>query len=146
MKKRMYKIMALAMTAAMVVPMAAQTTAFAADDKEITYWNIAVESPDKDIVTAAVDKFNRETKSGYTVNSVAIQNDTYKEKLVIAMSSGECPDMYSSCPVVRCMNILIPDLLSRLMIFLISPILKINFWMQLLNREATKDMYMQSHI
>ena len=59
MKKRMYKIMALAMTAAMVVPMAAQTTAFAADDKEITYWNIAVESPDKDIVTAAVDKFNR---------------------------------------------------------------------------------------
>ena len=51
MKKRMYKIMALAMTAAMVVPMAAQTTAFAADDKEITYWNIAVESPDKDIVT-----------------------------------------------------------------------------------------------
>ena len=66
MKKRMYKIMALAMTAAMVVPMAAQTTAFAADDKEITYWNIAVESPDKDIVTAAVDKFNKETKSGYT--------------------------------------------------------------------------------
>ena len=56
MKKRMYKIMALAMTAAMVVPMAAQTTAFAADDKEITYWNIAVESPDKDIVTAAVDR------------------------------------------------------------------------------------------
>ena len=96
MKKRMCKIMALAMTAAMVVPMAAQTTAFAADDKEITYWNIAVESPDKDIVTAAVDKFNKETESGYTVNSVAIQNDTYKEKLVIAMSSGECPDMYSS--------------------------------------------------
>lgn len=96
MKKRMYKIMALAMTAAMVVPMAAQTTAFAADDKEITYWNIAVESPDKDIVTAAVDKFNKETESGYTVNQVSIQNDTYKEKLVIAMSSGECPDMYSS--------------------------------------------------
>ena len=68
MKKRMYKIMALAMT----VPMAAQTTVFAADDKEITYWNIAVESPDKDIVTAAVDKFNKETKSGYTVNQVAI--------------------------------------------------------------------------
>ena len=98
MKKRMCKIMALAMTAAMVVPMAAQTTVFAADDKEITYWNIAVESPDKDIVTAAVDKFNKETKSGYTVNQVAIQNDTYKEKLVIAMSSGECPDclLYTS--------------------------------------------------
>ena len=45
MKKRMYKIMALAMTAAMVVPMAAQTTAFAADDKEITYWNIDGREP-----------------------------------------------------------------------------------------------------
>ena len=146
MKKRMYKIMALAMTAAMGGPMAAQTTAFAADDKEITYWNIAVESPDKDIVTAAVDKFNKETKSGYTVNQVAIQNDTYKEKLVIAMSSVSVLICTQAGPVVRCMNILIPDLLSRLMIFLISPMLKINFWMQLLNREATMDMYMRSHI
>jgi raffinose/stachyose/melibiose transport system substrate-binding protein len=146
MKKRMYKIMALAMTAAMVVPMAAQTTAFAADDKEITYWNIAVESPDKDIVTAAVDKFNKETKSGYTVNQVAIQNDTYKEKLVIAMSSGECPDMYSSWSGGPMYEYIDSGLLSRLMIFLISPMLKINFWMQLLNREATTDMYMRSHI
>ena len=55
------------MTAAMVVPMAAQTTVFAADDKEITYWNIAVESPDKDIVTAAVDKFNKRNKSQATL-------------------------------------------------------------------------------
>ena len=38
----------------------------------------------------------RRDGGGYTVNQVAIQNDTYKEKLVIAMSSGECPDMYSS--------------------------------------------------
>ena len=63
MKKRMYKIMALAMTAAMVVPMAAQTTAFAADDKEITYWNIAVESPDKDIVTAAVSLTKKQSQA-----------------------------------------------------------------------------------
>lgn len=64
-------------------------------EKEITYWNIGVESPDKDIVTKAVEKFNSETGSGYTVTSVPTQNDTYKEKLVVAMSSGECPDMYS---------------------------------------------------
>ena len=140
----MYKIMALAMTAAMVVPMAAQTTAFAADDKEITYWNIAVESPDKDIVTAAVDKFNKETKSGYTVNQVAIQNDTYKEKLVIAMSSGECPDMYSSWSGGPMYEYIDSGFAQP--IFLISPMLKINFWMQLLNREATTDMYMRSHI
>ena len=146
MKKRMYKIMALAMTAAMVVPMAAQTTAFAADDKEITYWNIAVESPDKDIVTAAVDKFNKETESGYTVNQVAIQNDTYKEKLVIAMSSGECPDMYSSWSGGPMYEYIYSGFSQPLMIFLISPMLKINFWMQLFNSEATMDMYMRSHI
>lgn len=95
MKKRMAKMVSLALTAAMVVPTTAQIVA-AEDDKEIVYWNIATESPDKDIVEAAVEKFNAETESGYTVTSVPTQNDTYKEKLVVAMSSGECPDMYSS--------------------------------------------------
>ena len=64
-------------------------------DKEIVYWNIGTESPDKDVINKAVEKFNSETESGYTVTSVPTQNDTYKEKLVVAMSSGECPDMYS---------------------------------------------------
>lgn len=95
MKKRMKKLLALSMTLAMVAPMTTQVVS-ADDDKEIVYWNIATESPDKDIVQAAVDKFNSETESGYTVTSVPTQNDTYKEKLVVAMSSGECPDMYSS--------------------------------------------------
>lgn len=69
-----------------------------ADDgnKEIIYWNIAVEDPDNSIMQYAVDNFNATTKSGYTVTSVPTQNDTYKEKLVIAMSSGKCPDMYTS--------------------------------------------------
>ena len=66
------------------------------DDKEIIYWNIGTESPDKDIVDLAVKTFNETTQSGYTLTSVPTQNDTYKEKLVIAMSSGECPDMYTS--------------------------------------------------
>lgn len=95
MKKRMKKLLAISMTLAMVAPMTTQMVS-ADDDKEIVYWNIATESPDKDIVQAAVDKFNSETESGYTVTSVPTQNDTYKEKLVVAMSSGECPDMYSS--------------------------------------------------
>ena len=97
MKKRMYKIMALAMTAAMVVPMAAQTTAFAADDKEITYMEYCGREPGaKILLLQQQTSLTKKQKSGYTVNQVAIQNDTYKEKLVIAMSSGECPDMYSS--------------------------------------------------
>lgn len=66
------------------------------ESKEIVYWNIGTESPDKDVIAKAVDKFNSETESGYTVTVVPTQNDTYKEKLVVAMSSGECPDMYSN--------------------------------------------------
>lgn len=92
---KMKKVLALALTAAMVMPMASMSVS-AEEDKVITYWNIATESPDKDIVDAAVAYFNENTQSGYTVESVATQNDTYKEKLVVAMSSGECPDVYSN--------------------------------------------------
>lgn len=63
-------------------------------DKELVFWNIGTENVDKDIYDKAVEIFNSTTKSGYTVTSIPVQNDTYKEKLVIAMSSGECPDMY----------------------------------------------------
>ncbi|MDR1913258.1 MAG: extracellular solute-binding protein [Clostridiales bacterium] len=66
------------------------------ESKEIIFWNIAVESPDKEIISYAVDQFNANTTSGYTVTQIPTQNDTYKEKLVIAMSSGECPDIYTS--------------------------------------------------
>ena len=117
MKKRMKKLAALSMAVLMAASLAAcgssggdsstgetaegTTTENAGggsgdESKEIVYWNVATESPDKDIVQAAVDKFNAETESGYTVTSIPTQNDTYKEKLVVAMSSGECPDMYSS--------------------------------------------------
>ena len=117
MKKRMTKLVALSMTALMAATLAAcgsdggnsggsesktsgeDTTAkkeSGDDSKEIIYWNIGTESPDKDVIAKAVDKFNSETESGYTVTTVPTQNDTYKEKLVVAMSSGECPDMYSN--------------------------------------------------
>lgn len=66
------------------------------DDKIITYWNIGTEGADKETLQYAVEEFNKNTESGYRVESVAIQNDNYKEKLVVAMSSGECPDMYTS--------------------------------------------------
>lgn len=75
-----------------------EAAAPAADDgsKEIVFWNIGTENPDKAIMESAVNKYNETTDSGYTVTIVPTQNDTYKEKLVIAMSSGECPDMYTS--------------------------------------------------
>lgn len=116
MKKRMRKLAALFLAASMTAALAAcgggdsggsgsggdggssggdSGSSGGDGSKEIVYWNIGTESPDKDIVTKAVEKFNSETESGYTVTSVPTQNDTYKEKLVVAMSSGECPDMYS---------------------------------------------------
>ena len=60
------------------------------------FWNIGTEEVDKAIYDKAIENFNSNTESGYTVSSVPVQNDNYKEKLVIAMSSGECPDMYIS--------------------------------------------------
>lgn len=109
MKKRIARLMALSVAAMMTASLAAcggggsdggndsggSDSGASGGAKEITYWNIGVESPDKDVITKAVEKFNSETESGYTVTSVPTQNDTYKEKLVVAMSSGECPDMYS---------------------------------------------------
>ena len=66
------------------------------EDKVITVWNIATEDRDKAIMNYAVDQFYQNSSSGYQTEVVAVQNDNYKEKLIIAMSSGECPDMYTS--------------------------------------------------
>ena len=104
MKKRMLRIAAVMMAATMTMSLAAcggkSDDAGKKDsgdgDKVITYWNIGTEGADKETLQYAVDEFNKNTKSGYTVESVPIQNDNYKEKLVVAMSSGECPDMYTS--------------------------------------------------
>ena len=64
-------------------------------DKEITItlWDIATEDPGNTIQQGAVDRFMADHPN-IKVETTHIQNDTYKEKLVIAMSSGQCPDMY----------------------------------------------------
>ena len=121
MKKRVARLMALSMAAAMTASLAAcgggdsgnsggdggskDGGGASGGDKEIVYWNIGTESPDKDVITKAVEKFNSETESGYTVTSIPTQNDTYKEKLVVAMSSGECPDMYSCWSAILILRI-----------------------------------------
>lgn len=92
--------------------------------------------PGQDIVTAAVDKFNKETKSGYTVN-VLIQNDTYKEKRLSRWVS-ECPDMYSSWSGGPMYEYIDSGFAQPIDDLLISPMLKINFWMQLLNRKLQR--------
>ena len=119
MKKRMLRIAALVMAATMSISLAAcgskpeqkssnenasegetkeasSNNSSSDGDKVITYWNIGTEGADKQALGYAVTEFNKNTKSGYTIENVPTQNDNYKEKLVIAMSSGECPDMYTS--------------------------------------------------
>lgn len=78
---------------------AAASTAAAksgSDDKTITFWNIGTDEPDKTLWQSAADWYNKNEspKSGYTVQTVSTTNDQYKQKLSVAMSAGECPDMY----------------------------------------------------
>lgn len=102
MKKRWMKLMSLSLAAVMTVSLAAcgsgggDSKGGSDSDKTITYWNIGTEGADKAALEYAVNAFNENTDSGYTVENVPIQNDNYKERLVVAMSSGECPDMYTS--------------------------------------------------
>ncbi|MGI6007403.1 MAG: extracellular solute-binding protein [Ruminococcus sp.] len=66
------------------------------DDKVITFWHIGTDEPDVSLYEDAAEAFNENTDSGYRIECVAMEADAYKEKLVIAMSSGECPDIYTS--------------------------------------------------
>lgn len=96
------KLMSLSLAVVMSVSLAAcgsgggESEGGSDSDKTITYWNIGTEGADKAALEYAVNAFNENTDSGYQVEMVAIQNDNYKERLVVAMSSGECPDMYTS--------------------------------------------------
>lgn len=65
-------------------------------DKTIVFWNVGTEGADKELYEYAIEQFQAKSESGYTIVNQPTQNDKYKEKLVIAMSSGECPDMYTS--------------------------------------------------
>ncbi len=59
----------------------------------ITLWDIATEDPALSTQQGAVDRFMADFPN-IKVETTHIQNDTYKQKLIVAMSSGECPDMY----------------------------------------------------
>ena len=89
MKKRLSMLIA---AAAMTGLMATQAMAA----EEISFWDIATDEPDKTIWSWGVDQYNENDseETGYTVNQVPTVNDQYKQKLAVAMASGECPDMY----------------------------------------------------
>jgi raffinose/stachyose/melibiose transport system substrate-binding protein len=59
----------------------------------LTLWDIGTEEPQKSIQEGAVQRFMA-ANPNVNVEITHTMNDSYKEKLVIAMSSGQCPDMY----------------------------------------------------
>lgn len=63
------------------------------DPLTINLWDIATEDPSKSIQEAAVARFMADYPN-ITVNQVHQQNDNYKQQLIVAMSSGQAPDMY----------------------------------------------------
>jgi raffinose/stachyose/melibiose transport system substrate-binding protein len=73
-----------------------QTGESSDEDKVITFWHIGTDEPDVSLYEDAAEAFNENTDTGYKIESVAMEADAYKEKLLIAMSSGECPDIYTN--------------------------------------------------
>ncbi len=60
---------------------------------EITLWDIATEDPNKTTQEGAVQRFMADYPN-IKVTQVHQQNDNYKQQLVVAMSSGQAPNMY----------------------------------------------------
>jgi raffinose/stachyose/melibiose transport system substrate-binding protein len=67
--------------------------ALTSDPMTITLWDIATDEPQRSIQEGAVARFMA-AYPNITVNQVHIQNDNYKQQLIVAMSSGQAPDMY----------------------------------------------------
>ncbi len=66
------------------------------EDMNIEFWNLGTTGVDKVIYESMTAIANELVPEGYTVTMVPTVNDQYKEKIVLAMSSGECPDIYTS--------------------------------------------------
>ena len=63
------------------------------EDLTLVLWDGSTEDPDKSRMEDAVARF-MEAYPNITVEEIHQQNDTYKQQLIVAMSSGQCPDMY----------------------------------------------------
>lgn len=97
----------LIVAAVMTALVAAPLTAFAGET--ITFWEQGTDEPDKSLWSYATEQFNANDseETGFTIEQTATVNDAYKQKLAVAMSAGECPDMYthwSGGPMVEYIN------------------------------------------
>ncbi|MHC5058118.1 MAG: extracellular solute-binding protein [Planctomycetota bacterium] len=61
--------------------------------KEITFWHIYTRGPTKEVVNAAIARFEA-ANPGVTVRTSEILNDPYKQKLALGMAAGSPPDVF----------------------------------------------------
>ncbi len=93
MKKTIAFLIMAAMLLTALPGLAAEAATLSDEPMTITLWDIATDEPQKSIQEAAVQRF-MDAYPNITVEITHTQNDAYKEKLIIAMSSGQAPDMY----------------------------------------------------
>lgn len=87
------KIVSLVLAAVLTGSMA-----MAASAEDVDFWEQGTDEPDKSLWEYAPNQFNENDSADYggiKINIVGTVNDQYKQKLAVAMSSGECPDMYT---------------------------------------------------
>lgn len=66
-----------------------------AGDVRLEFWHIQTTEPTPTIIQNSINRF-QEANPSYKVNVVVTANDAYKQKLAVAMGSGQTPDIYPS--------------------------------------------------
>lgn len=92
MKKILVLMLALMLVVSSMAALA-EIPELTSEPLEILLWDIATNEPGKSTQEGAVERFMADYPNIH-VTQVHQLNDNYKQQLVIAMSAGECPDMY----------------------------------------------------
>ena len=92
MKKILVLMLALMLVVSSVAALA-EIPELTKEPLHILLWDISNEEPHKSTHEAAVQRFMADYPN-IEVEQVHIQNDTYKQQVVVQMSAGECLDMY----------------------------------------------------
>ena len=91
------KVLAAFLTGALLIPTACIQAPVAMADssanKTITLWHIQTTSPMPSIIADSATRFEK-ANPGYHVKITVMQNDAFKTKLQIAMSSNTMPDIF----------------------------------------------------
>lgn len=72
-----------------------ETAAPTGDATNLELWHIQTTDPMPGIIQGSIDRY-MEANPQYNVNVVVTANDAYKQKLTVAMGSGQTPDIYPS--------------------------------------------------